>query len=192
MNILIENHLNQLTSWKEEITLLRSIGNQTKCDEVIKWGDICYMVNQKNVFIISPFKHYVSINFFNGILLKDPHGILKSHGNHQQSARYLEFKSIQEIKNSETIIFEYMQESIDHMIQNKQVIKVQKTLELCEWVLEYFDSNNDFKEAFYTLTLGRQRAYAIHFCQPKSKEATLRRIEKYREHILNGMGMLDT
>jgi uncharacterized protein YdeI (YjbR/CyaY-like superfamily) len=192
MKSLVDYHIEHIPHWKEEISLLRSIAIQTKCDETIKWGDICYMYNQKNVFIISPFKHYVSINFFSGILLKDPYKILKSHGNHQQSARYLEFTSLDDIKHHEKIILEYMQESIDNILLNKQVIKVQKTLDLCEWVIEYFERDERLKNAFNALTPGRQRAYAIHFCQPKSKDASIRRMEKYRDHILQGMGMLDT
>ena len=188
---LIENHLNQLTSWKEEISILRSIAMKTSCDETIKWGDICYTFNGKNVFILSAFKHYVSINFFSGILLKDQFGILKSHGNHQQSARYLEFKSIEKIENSEKIILDYMLEAIENVIQNKKVFKIQKRLDLCDCVLEYFNDHPGLKDAFNKLTPGRQRAYAIYFCQPKSSVASIRRIEKYREQILSGLGMLD-
>lgn len=191
MHHLIENHISQLTSWNEEISLLRSIAIQTSCDETIKWGDICFTFNGINLFIISAFKHYVSINFFSGILLKDPLGLLKSHGNHQQSARYLEFKSLENIQNSEKIILEYMQEAIENVIQNRKVLKIPKTLDLCDCVLEYFNDDSDLKEAFNRLTPGRQRAYAIHFCQPKSKEATIRRIKKYREKILSGIGLLD-
>jgi uncharacterized protein YdeI (YjbR/CyaY-like superfamily) len=191
MNSKVEEHLQSLNHWREEIILLRSIAINTQCEETIKWGDLCYTFNQKNAFIISPFKHYVSVNFFSGILLKDAYNILKSHGDHQQSARYLEFKSINDIEQKKQLILEYMNESIEHIIQNKIVKKTQKTLTLCDCVMTYFENDTDLKDAFYQLTPGRQRAYAINFCQPKSEAASIRRIEKYREKIIDGKGMHD-
>jgi uncharacterized protein YdeI (YjbR/CyaY-like superfamily) len=47
------------------------------------------------------------------------------------------------------------------------------------------------KEAFYKLTPGRQRAYLLHFSQAKQSKTRLARIDKYREKILNGLGLED-
>jgi len=47
------------------------------------------------------------------------------------------------------------------------------------------------KEAFYALTPGRQRAYLLHFTQPKQSKTREARVEKYIPKILNGKGMDD-
>jgi uncharacterized protein YdeI (YjbR/CyaY-like superfamily) len=47
------------------------------------------------------------------------------------------------------------------------------------------------KKAFFALTPGRQRAYLLHFAQPKQAKTREARIEKFIPHILNGKGISD-
>ncbi|MNG13236.1 hypothetical protein D3C84_969030 [compost metagenome] len=49
----------------------------------------------------------------------------------------------------------------------------------------------ELKTAFEGLTPGRQRAYLLHFAQPKQSKTRDARIEKYLPHILNGKGLND-
>lgn len=45
--------------------------------------------------------------------------------------------------------------------------------------------------AFEALTPGRQRAYLLHFSEPKQSKTRVSRIEKYEQHILEGKGLQD-
>ncbi|MNU55443.1 hypothetical protein D3C71_445240 [compost metagenome] len=53
------------------------------------------------------------------------------------------------------------------------------------------DENPVLKKAFQALTPGRQRAYLLHFSQPKQVKTREARIEKCMEAILNGLGLND-
>ena len=47
------------------------------------------------------------------------------------------------------------------------------------------------KTAFEALTSGRQRAYLLHFSQPKQSKTRSERVEKSIQPILNGKGLTD-
>jgi uncharacterized protein YdeI (YjbR/CyaY-like superfamily) len=47
------------------------------------------------------------------------------------------------------------------------------------------------KTAFEALTPGRQRAYLLHFAQPKQSQTRETRVEKYMPQIMNGKGLND-
>jgi uncharacterized protein YdeI (YjbR/CyaY-like superfamily) len=49
----------------------------------------------------------------------------------------------------------------------------------------------ELKIAFEGLTPGRQRAYILHFAQPKQQKTRESRIEKCIPKILSGKGFLD-
>ena len=56
---------------------------------------------------------------------------------------------------------------------------------------EAFKENERLREAFYKLTPGRQRAYAIEISKAKRSETKRNRIEKYTEKIYQGKGLLE-
>ena len=49
----------------------------------------------------------------------------------------------------------------------------------------------DLKKAFDGLTPGRQRAYLLHFSQPKQSKTRESRVEKNIPNILKGKGLND-
>ncbi|MFX5785109.1 YdeI/OmpD-associated family protein, partial [Acinetobacter baumannii] len=51
--------------------------------------------------------------------------------------------------------------------------------------------NSKLKKAFEALTPGRQRAYLLHFSQPKLAQTRITRVEKAIPHILAGKGLQD-
>lgn len=53
------------------------------------------------------------------------------------------------------------------------------------------NDNSNLKKAFYTLTLGRQRAYLINFFQPKQSKTREARVEKNISKIFDGKGLND-
>ena len=54
-----------------------------------------------------------------------------------------------------------------------------------------FNENPALKTAFEALTPGRQRAYMLHFSQPKQAKTREARVEKYAPQILAGKGLND-
>ena len=51
--------------WTAEIQRLRTILLECGLTEELKWGVPCYTYNGKNVAMISAFKNYSSLSFFN-------------------------------------------------------------------------------------------------------------------------------
>src|SRR5688572_947146 len=62
-------------------------------------------------------------------------------------------------------------------------------------VPEAFESklaaNSKLKAAFAALTPGRQRAYLLHFSQPKLEKTRAARVAKHVPRILKGLGLDD-
>src|SRR5690606_20877932 len=190
----VTNHISQYKEWKEEITFLREIATSLEVDEAIKWGQPVYMVKSKNVFILSIFKNYFTVNFFNGILLKDEKKILTSHGDFQQSSRIIRMQSLEEVKRLAETIKEYMIEAIENELKGLKPAKEQIEKAMPEYPSELIDVFQElprFKEAFEKLTPGRKKAYLLYYNDAKQRETRIKRIYKYVDQILDGKGMTE-
>lgn len=180
----------KVMSWIEEIKLLRQIVLETGLKEEMKWGVPVYTLNGKNVVSVNALKNSANISFFKGVLLKDENIILQQQGN-LQSDRLIKFTSVNGIKKIENVLKSYIAEAID-IEKSGQTFQYSKNPEsIPEELMVSFDKDQNFKEAFYKLTPGRQRGYIIYFSQPKQSKTRLERIEKYKEQILKGVGLYD-
>ncbi len=142
---------------------------ETGLTEELKWGTPCYTYNKKNVLMVSALKDAATISFFKGTLLENPHNLLKKPGPNSQSARYMKFTSVDQVLEVEHFLKEYIPEELQSKLDEDPV----------------------FKNAFESLTPGRQRGYIIYFSQSKKPETRISRIEKSVPNILNGIGLHD-
>ena len=55
-------------------------------------------------------------------------------------------------------------------------------------LIQMFEANPDFEDAFSALTPGRQRGYLIHFSSAKQSKTKTARIEKCMPKIFIGKG----
>jgi uncharacterized protein YdeI (YjbR/CyaY-like superfamily) len=177
--------------WQDEIEVLRDILLQTRLVEDFKWSKPCYIHEGSNIVIIQPFKSCLGLMFFKGALLKDPKGILKDNGPNSQSARRLEFTSLQEIVKARSTIKAYIKEAIEIETSGRKVVLKKKPEPLPEELKEIFKKKPSLKKAFEALTPGRQRAYILHFSSAKQSATRVSRIEKCMPRILEGKGMND-
>jgi uncharacterized protein YdeI (YjbR/CyaY-like superfamily) len=53
------------------------------------------------------------------------------------------------------------------------------------------DESPELKAAFEALTPGRQRGYLLYFSGAKQAKTRASRVERYRQHILDGKGLND-
>lgn len=181
----------KVNSWKAELELLRQIVLKTELTEEIKWGIPVYTLNGKNIVSVSALKASANISFFKGVLLADKYKILEQQGN-LQSDRLVKFTNIKDIEKVKDILQSYIKEAISIEKSGKKVA-FKKNPEPVPLELEQaFEADSIFKEAFNALTSGRQRGYIIYFSQPKQASTRAGRIEKYKEQILNGIGLHDT
>ncbi len=192
MDTGVDQYISKAKSWKDEMTLLRTILLSCKIDESIKWGQPCYAINNKNIVMIAPFKAHCDIAFFNGAALKDEKGLLVKAGVNTQSARQMRFTNADEIVKLKSVIKSYLKEAIENEKQGLKPIATEKAEPiLVEELDAIFKKNGAFKKAFAALTPGRQRAYLIHFSGAKQAATRVARIEKYVDAILAGRGIND-
>jgi len=180
----------KVLNWTEELETLRQIVLNTGLTEEIKWGVPVYTLDGKNIVNISALKDSANIGFFKGAIMNDSHKILEQQGN-IQSARIIRFTDVEAINKIKDVLKSYVLEAIEIEKSGKKVETVKNPEPIPEELLQAFEADPAFKKAFNALTFGRQRGYIIHFSQPKQAATRVGRIEKYKEQILNGVGLHD-
>jgi len=191
-NPKIDPFFSKAKQWKEEFERLRAVVLDCELTEDFKWMHPCYTYQNNNIVLIHGFKEYCALLFHKGALLKDPHGILIQQTENVQAARQIRFTNVQQIEEMQLIIKTYIDEAIE---VEKAGLKVEykKNTEyvIPEELQNKFAEIPELKTAFEALTPGRQRAYILHFSQPKQSKTRESRVEKYLPHILNGKGLND-
>ena len=180
----------KVLNWTEELETLRQIVLETGLMEEIKWGVPVYTLDGKNIVNISALKDSANIGFFKGAIMKDNHKILEQQGN-IQAARLIRFTNVAKIEKLKDVLKAYILEAITIEESGKKVVTVKNPESIPEELLQAFEDDTAFENAFYALTPGRQRGYIIYFSQPKQSATRIGRIEKYKEQILNGVGLHD-
>jgi uncharacterized protein YdeI (YjbR/CyaY-like superfamily) len=177
--------------WKAEIAEMRRVLAGLGMKEERKWGKPTYTVDGKNIVIISGFKEYFGLGFFQGALMKDPKKLLVQLGQ-VQAGRVMKFTSVKDITAKAATIKVYVREAI---AVEKAGLRVEKKktsdYPIPDELTERFRRDARFKRAFEALTPGRQRGYLHHFAAAKQSATRVARIEKAMPAILEGRGFLE-
>ena len=192
MNPKVDAHFDKMSSWQKESRALRKLALESGLTEELKWGQPCYALDGKNVFLIHGFKEYFALLFMKGALMEDPAGILIQQTGNVQSARQIRFTKLEEVTNRENILTAYIQDAIKVEKSGAKVEK--KTTAEFEIVPEFqakLDEMPDLRTAFQALTPGRQRGYLLHFSSAKQSKTREARVEKLIPKILAGKGFDD-
>lgn len=179
-------------NWTAELEKLRKIVLNCGLKEELKWGVPCYVYEKNNVVIIGAFKEYCCLSFFKGVLLIDSEKILTKQGENTQSGRIVKFTDVGKIIELESVLRNYIYEAVEIEKAGLKVeFKPTSEYSIPEELIGKFVENPTLKIAFEALTPGRQRAYLLHFSQPKQSKTREARIEKYMPQILIGKGIND-
>jgi uncharacterized protein YdeI (YjbR/CyaY-like superfamily) len=192
LNPKVDFYFSKAKKWQKEIEHLRMIILKCGLTEELKWGVPCYTFQESNIVLIHVFKEYCAILFFKGALLNNANGFLIQQTKNVQAARQIRFTNVREIVKMEPILKAYIYEAIEVEKAGLKVI-LKKTAEYI--IPEEFQNKIDkipaFKNAFYALTPGRQRAYIFYFSAPKQSKTRESRVEKCMQQILKGKGLND-
>jgi len=184
--------LRKAKKWQQEFKKLRTIILDCELTEELKWGCPCYTFENRNVVLIHGFREYCALLFFKGALLRDAKRILIQQTENMQAARQIRFRNVREVVELAPILKAYVQEARE---VEKAGLKVnfKKTSEfrMAEEFQKKLDESPALKAAFGVLTPGRQRAYLLHFSQPKQSKTRESRVEKCVPQILKGKGLND-
>lgn len=190
-NSTVAEFFQQDVPWINEMRLLRQIALGCGLDEEWKWKQACYTFKGKNVFIISAFKNYCSLNFFKGAYIQDDSSLLTKAGENSVEGRQMRFTSVEEINVKSEFIRSYIFEAIE--IESREDLPTLKApaQEFPSELEALFKKDQQFEKAFTSLSPGRQRAYLMFFNAAKQNKTKSDRINKYYKRILLGKGMHD-
>jgi uncharacterized protein YdeI (YjbR/CyaY-like superfamily) len=151
----------------------------------------CYTINGNNVFIISAFKNFCSVNFFQGVLLEKESDLLVKQGDNIQTGRIIKIDERVDLDAIGEEIKMLMNKAKENELSGLKGV-VQKNPEpIPEELTEKFKEIPELKKAVESLTPGRQRGYVLYFSQAKQSKTRTARIEKYIDKILSGKGFHD-
>lgn len=191
-NPLVDAFLEHAAQWREEFQALRAIALDCGLEEQLKWGQPCYTAGGGNIAILGGFKEYAALSFFKGALLSDAAGLLVRQTQNVQEARQLRFQRVEEVRRLAPVIQAYLLEAMALEASGAKLPAPEKpALALPEELLEKFAQDPALKAAFFQLTPGRQRGYALHFSGAKQPATRAARIEKYAGKILEGKSLDD-
>ncbi len=177
--------------WNSVLEDLRSIVLSSGLTEERKWGAPCYTHNGKNILMLAAFKNYVSVGFFKGALINDPSGVLVSTGPNSNSTRALRATALPDVKKHRKSLLRFIRQAIEIEERGDKVQRSEKKPSWPEELHEVFEHDAIYKQAFLSLTPGRQRGYVIHFSEAKQAVTRMARIKKFRNQILAGDGLHD-
>jgi uncharacterized protein YdeI (YjbR/CyaY-like superfamily) len=179
-------------TWQQEIELLREIVLDCNLVEELKWGCPCYTYEKSNIVLIHVFKEYCALLFFKGALLKDPKKVLVQQTENVQVPRQMRFTSVAEIKKLKRTIQAYLYEGVEVKESGvKAVLRKTAEYKMPEEFESMLKKNKALKNAFNSLTPGRQRGYLLYFSSAKQAKTRESRVEKYIPQILEGKGLDD-
>lgn len=177
--------------WHTELESLAAIIAKLPLDKTTKWGADVYTFQGNNVVSYGGFKNHFALWFFNGVFLSDPLQVLVNASEGKtKSLRQWRFKSADEIDENQIIA--YTLEAIE--VEKKGLkLKPEKfsPLPIPEILSTEFKSNPELKNAFETLTPGRQKEYILFLNEAKQQATKHARISKITPMILAGIGLND-
>lgn len=186
----VESIIAEHPKWSNELSLLRSILNETELEETIKWGIPTYTINNKNVVGLAGFKNHFALWFFNGCFLSDNKKLLvNAQEGKTKGMRHLRFTNEADIKKK--VVKEYLLEAIENQKAGKEIKPQRKVLKQAEVMKEAFSTNKSLLLAFEKLSKGKQKDYIEYVATAKRESTRLSRMEKIKPMIESGVGLND-
>ena len=188
----VDAFIGKMDRWREEFILLRALCLEAGLEEGLKWHQPCYMADGKNVVVLQGFKEDCALGFFQGVLMKDPAGLMFQPTENSQSARRVSFHSVGEIEARHDALVALLREGA-RVARSGEKVSFKETAEfdMPDELRAAFEEDGTFEAAFSSLTPGRQRGYVLHFAGAKQSATRTARIEKHRDRILLGKGLQD-
>jgi uncharacterized protein YdeI (YjbR/CyaY-like superfamily) len=192
MNPLVSKVHAKEKRWGAEYAVLRQLCLASGLNEELKWGQVCYDLNGRNVVLIHGFKDYCALLFMKGALLKDPEGILIQQTKNVQAARQIRFASVADINKHKASVKACIKEALA-IAKSGAKVKMRSVaqFDVPEEFQKRLDDDPKLAEAFHALTPGRQRGYLLHFAGAKQSATRTARAEKHAPRILKGLGLDD-
>ncbi len=187
----VDQFFDNLSKWREELELLRSIILSTELEENLKWGIPTYSIKGKNVLSISGFKNHFGIWFFQGSLLVDKSNQLKNAQEGKTKAMR-QWRFLKEDVVDSVLVLKYVEEAVKNQLSGKKILTQSRATFIMSPVLEScikFDV--ELADCFEKLTKGKQKEYSNYISEAKQESTKERRLKKIVPMIKVGVGLND-
>ncbi len=186
----VDAYIDNSARWQDELRQLRAILQATGLKEEIKWGAPCYTCNGQNVVGMASFKSYFGLWFHQGALLKDEAGMLiNAQEGKTRGLRQWRMQSAKDIRPG--VIRRYLTEAVRLAESGRKIVPVKKTLEMPAELSAALKEDAAIKQAYESLTAGRQKEYADYVASAKLQKTRLSRVDKVLPMIAAGKGLND-
>jgi uncharacterized protein YdeI (YjbR/CyaY-like superfamily) len=187
----IDEYIESVDQWRDELKPLRKILQATDLTEEIKWGGPCYTYHGKNVVGMASFKSYFGLWFHQGALLKDNTGLLvNAQEGTTMALRQWRMTSAADIKPN--TIKAYVREAIQLVKDGRSIgPRKDRPIDAPPDLLAALQKNAAAKRAFDVMQPGLKREYADYVAGAKKDTTRQRRIEKVLPLIAAGKGLND-
>lgn len=137
------------------------------------------------------FRGDFHLSFFNAALLNDPEQLLEKAGPNARNPSVIRFTDNTQPARLASVIAIYLTEA--RVYAEKGILPQKEPIEddVPEELVEALEADQELAEAFHRLTPGRQRSYYINLNSAKKAETRIFRIERFRDWILSGKGVLE-
>ena len=137
---------------------------------------------------MTSMKDACALNFFQGAALEDPQGLLESPGPNSRYARYLKFRSLEDVETHRDAARNLIEQAIAFKRSGKEVDVSDQTEPMPAKLAERLESDPDLKVAYENLTPGRQRSYRLYVGGAKQSATRETRVERCVPKIFAGKG----
>jgi uncharacterized protein YdeI (YjbR/CyaY-like superfamily) len=177
--------------WIDGLNNLRRICLDMGLEETVKWAHPCYVHAGRNIAMFGAFRADFRLNFMNPGLLRDTEGVLERQGPNTQTAGMIRFTATWQVGEREPVIKAYLRQLMGHAEAGTRAPKAQRELEMPNELTEALDADPELAEAFQALTPGRRKSYLFNLNQAKQSATRVTRIEKFRDNIIAGRGLME-
>lgn len=187
----VEEYIENLTAFRDEVVRLREILQGTALVEEVKWGTPHYTHRGKILVGIAAFKEHFALWFHQGSLLEDAGGVLiNAQDGKTKALRQWRMTSKKDIKAR--TIKAYVKEAVALADEGKTVAPSRgKPLVVPPELEAALGKSAPAKKAFAALSPGKQRDYANHVAEAKRAETKEKRVAKILPMIREGKGLHD-
>lgn len=191
MNPEVNELFKDAPRWNPELNFLRALVLQAPLVEEVKWGQPCYTHEGRNIAILGGFKNYFVLSLVKGGLIPDPQGLLSKPGPNSVEGRWMKFTSMAGVEAAAPYVLDYLLAAIEVEQQGLRIEKPENEFAAPPELEAAYEVTPGLREAFESLTVGRQRAYLMFFTAAKQSATVTARIEKFTLRILRRKGMND-
>lgn len=186
----VDAYVNNNPNSNELLRELRQILCSTELVETVKWGAPIYTVNGKNVVGLAAYKNYVGMWFHQGVFMADPAKVLiNAQEGVTKGLRQWRFAPGDTLDR--TLVLQYVEESIANQKAGKEIKVEKKALVIPELFASAMESDPVLRNAFEGFTHGKKREFADYIGAAKREETRIKRLDKVRPMILEGVGLND-